>query len=85
MHLVVGRVALRSQAVEKVGVEPVNDLESSSKRPKIGVLGVRSRVRNGREALKYWLKKSHPQWLGMLPRIRKTYPTDLSEAEWAYL
>jgi hypothetical protein len=34
------------EAVEKVGVVPINDLESSSEQPKIGMSGVRSGIRN---------------------------------------
>jgi hypothetical protein len=40
-----------SEAVEKVGAGPVNDLESSSQRPEIGVSGVRSGISNGHEGV----------------------------------
>ncbi len=41
-----------SEAVEEVGAGPVNDLESSSERPKIGVFGVRSGISNDRATAK---------------------------------
>jgi hypothetical protein len=39
------------EAVEKIGVVPINNLESGSKWPKIGVSGVRSGIRNRHEGV----------------------------------
>ena len=46
IRLVTKRLVVKTQeAVEKVGVVPINDLESSSEQPKIGMSGVRSGIR----------------------------------------
>ena len=41
----------KDEAVEKVGVGPLNDLESSSERPKVGVSGLRSGISKGHEGV----------------------------------
>jgi hypothetical protein len=59
------------EAVEKVGAGPVNDLESSSQRPEIGVSGVRSGISNGHEGVFQQAGKLR-RWANIVRKVRGT-------------